>query len=395
MFDILCFANDWSAPPTSKHQVMRRLAGPNRVLWIEGSGMRVPDVRRGRDVRRILRKLRSFVNPSHAVSPGLRVYSPPTIPLPGSPIAQAINAWLYRTTLRRELRRGGLSPTPIIWTYLPHIEPLLRRLPRQLLIYHCVDRWSAFEDYDAELMDRLEAQLCRQADLIFASAQDLAEKCAQYNSNVHYIPHGVDVAHFASALEGNELPDDLAGIPAPRVGFFGLLHEWVDVELIRALAERLPYSFVLIGDAKTKLEPLRGLPNVFHLGSRPYATLPSYCRGFQAAIVPFRRNELTRSVNPIKLREYAAAGLPVVSTDLPEVARCGEIATCARDVDSWVAALREAVTRGADTTERRRQSDRVRAHDWSAVTSTMSELMAAEIARREHEPAAALCTLDA
>jgi glycosyltransferase involved in cell wall biosynthesis len=181
------------------------------------------------------------------------------------------------------------------------------------------------------------------------------------------------------------VPDDLRAIPEPRVGFFGLIHEWVDLELIGQLAERLPYSFVLIGDSKTKLERLQGLANVYHLGRRPYSTLPEYCRGFQAAIVPFRRSALTQSVNPIKLREYAAAGLPVVSTDLPEVRRCGDIAACASELDAWVAALRVAVTRGGDQRERRKQSERVRTQDWSVIADRMAQLVleAAQPALRE------------
>jgi glycosyltransferase involved in cell wall biosynthesis len=164
-------------------------------------------------------------------------------------------------------------------------------------------------------------------------------------------------------------------IPEPRIGFFGLIHEWVDLDLIRALAERLPYSFVLIGEAKTGLGPLSGLSNVFHLGRRPYATLPEYCAGFDAAIVPFRQNTLTRSVNPIKLREYAAAGLPVVSSDLPQVRRCSDIAACATDVESWITALRAAVVKGRDRVARREQSERVRAQDWSGISDRMTELL--------------------
>src|SRR6185503_9649713 len=289
---------------------------------------------------------------------------------------RALNARLYRVTLRRELRRLGLSSTPLIWTYLPHIAPLIRDMPRGLLIYHCVDRWSEFEDYDGALMNRLEAELCRSADLVFASAEDLADRCREYSANVHYLPHGVDYAHFARALEEGPIPADLAAIPEPRVGLFGLIHEWVDVDLIRALAERLPYSFVLIGESKAPLDALRGVGNVVHLGRRPYESLPDYCRGFQAAIVPFRRTALTRSVNPIKLREYAAAGLPVVSTDLPEVVRCGDIATCASDVDSWVAALRRAVERGGDQAERRKQSEHVRGQDWGELSRRMADLVA-------------------
>ena len=391
-FDIVCFANDWSADPTSKHQLMRRLAASNRVLWVEGAGMRKPDLRRGRDWRRLLRKARGFLAPARSALPGLSVYAPPAVPLPGSRIARAINARLYRLTVRRELRRLGLSPAPVIWTYLPHIAPLIRAMPRRLLVYHCVDRWSAFEDYDAPLMERLEAELCRDADLVFASAEDLAASCRQYNSHVHYIPHGVDYAHFVGALDRRPLPDDLPDIPEPRVGFFGLIHEWVDLDLIRQLAERLPYSFVLIGDAKRNLGPLRDLPNVFHLGRKPYAMLPDYCRGFQAAMVPFRHTALTRSVNPIKLREYAAAGLPVVSTDLPEVRRCDDIATCATSIDSWVGALRAAVARGADEGERRKQSERVRAQDWLAVSQRMADLVA-EAAQRSRRESVAAATL--
>jgi glycosyltransferase involved in cell wall biosynthesis len=389
-FDIVCFANDWSADPTSKHQLMKRLAASNRVLWVEGGGMRKPDLRRGGDWRRLMRKARAFMAPARSALPGLSVYCPPAVPLPGSRAARAINARLYRFTLRRELRRLGLSPAPVIWTYLPHIAPMIGAMPRRLLVYHCVDRWSAFEDYDAALMERSEAELCRRADLIFASAEDLAERCRRYNPHVHYIPHGVDFAHFARALDQWDLPDDLRDIRQPRVGFFGLIHEWVDLDLIRQLAERLPYSFVLIGDAKSKLQALQGLRNVYYLGRKSYAILPDYCRGFQAAIVPFRRTPLTQSVNPIKLREYAAAGLPVVSTHLPEVRRCGDIATCATDVDSWVTALRDAVARGTDDAERRKQSERVRAQDWSAIADRMSDLVVEAMQRTRREEAVAV-----
>jgi glycosyltransferase involved in cell wall biosynthesis len=91
--------------------------------------------------------------------------------------------------------------------------------------------------------------------------------------------------------------------------------------------------------------------------------------------VPFRQSALTQSVNPIKLREYAAAGLPVVSTDLPEVRKCGDIAMCAADVDSWVAAVRQAVARGGDETERRKQAERVRGQDWALIAAEMADLV--------------------
>lgn len=377
--DIVCFANDWTADPTSKHQLMKRYAAANRVLWVEASGMRRPNLASRDDLGRIVLKARSFFAPARPERPGLHAYSPPALPLPGSVVADRLNARLYRATLRREMRRIGMGPNPLVWIYVPHVAPWIRGLPRGGLVYHCVDRWSAFSDYDAAHMAACEAEICRQADLVLASAEDLAERCRQYRPDVHYVPHGVEHDHFAAALATGAIPADIADLPEPRVGFFGLLHDWVDLDLIGHLADRMACSFVLIGATNQDLGPLLARPNVRHLGRRPYAELPAYCRGFAAAIVPFRISELTLSVNPIKLREYAAAGLPVVASDLPEIRRCGEIATCATGVDAWEAALREAVRHGADPAWRRAQSERVRMEDWGAVAERVGELVDAAV----------------
>jgi glycosyltransferase involved in cell wall biosynthesis len=238
-----------------------------------------------------------------------------------------------------------------------------------------VDRWSAFRDYGRERMTAWEMQLLSEADVVLASAADLVVHCERHSQRVQYVPHGVDVTHFAAALEQGPLPEELREIPEPRVGFFGLIHEWIDLRLIRQLADRTGYSFVLIGEARVDIGELRSHPRIFPLGRRPYERLPEYCRGFQAAMIPFRTNSLTRSVNPIKLREYAAAGLPVVSSDLPEVRRCSDVAFCADDVDSWVKGLNEAVERGGDVHERHAQADRVRSQDWSAVCKQIGEII--------------------
>jgi glycosyltransferase involved in cell wall biosynthesis len=373
--DIVCFANDWTADPTSKHQVMRRLAERNRVLWIEAAGMRRPRLGSAKDLARLGRKARSFLAAPRQRLPALWSYSPPSLPLPTSGFASRLNRLLYHRAVRRQLRRLALSAAPISWVYAPHVAPWLRGLPRKMLVYHCVDRWSAFQEYDADQMARCEAELCRTADLVLASAEDLAERCRAYGADVHYVPHGVEHAHFASALVPGPLPVDLQSIPEPRVGFFGLIHEWVDTDLIALLADRLPYSYVLIGDSNQDLRPLLERPNVFHLGRKPYAELPAYCRGFAAAMVPFRVSELTRSVNPIKLREYAAAGLPVVATDLPEIRRCADIAAVVTGPAEWQDALRSAVVRGGNREERLAQSARVADQDWDRVCERIGDLV--------------------
>jgi glycosyltransferase involved in cell wall biosynthesis len=373
--DILCFANDWSTDPTSKHHILSRFAESSRVLWIESAGMRRPNLSSSQDLGRLMLKARKFVQPARQMLPTLHAYAPPTIPLPGSDVARVVNTRLYRWSIGRELRRLGMTQDPLIWVYGPHVAPLIRDMPRSFLLYHCVDKWSAFEGYDAAFMERCEAELCERADLVLASAEDLAERCRRYSSNVHYVPHGVDHAHFAKALQPGDLPDDLADIPAPRVGFFGLIHEWVDIELIAKLADILPYHFVVIGASNQDLSGLLQRTNVHVLGRKPFKSLPDYSRGFDAAIVPFRMTDLTKSVNPIKLREYAAAGLPVVSTGLPEVVKCADIVRIADGVDGWVQALRAAVVDGADPLWRAAQSARVLGDDWSAVARRINGLI--------------------
>jgi glycosyltransferase involved in cell wall biosynthesis len=372
---IVCFANDWTADPTSKHHLMRRFAATNRVLWVESPGMRTPRLTQGKDLRRIGAKLRTLGRAAERRLENLYVCAPPTLPFPTSPLARGVNGWLYRRAIRRELGRLRFDPRPIVWAFAPHVAPAIPGLNRRLLVYYCVDRWSAFADYEAGVMGALEADLCGAADVVIASAQDLADHCRQYNNRVHYVPHGVDVEHFGRALEPGPLPPELDSIPEPRVGFFGVLHEWVDVELIATLARRTPFHYVLLGEVWTDLAPVAGLPNVHVLGRQPYDRLPDYCRGFQAGIVPFRMNALTRSVNPIKLREYAAAGLPVVSSALPEVVRAGDIVDCPRSEDEWVAAVTRAVERGRSAAERRQQAERVRDLGWPATAAHIGDIL--------------------
>ena len=379
---IVCFANDWTADRTSKHHLMRQFAATNRVLWIESPGMRTPRLHQAKDLRRIGAKLRTLGRPAEQRLDNLYVCAPPTLPFPGNRLAQRANGWLYRRSIRRELRRLALDVDPIVWSFVPHVARAIPGLRRRLLVYYCVDRWAEFADYQATVMTALEADLARAADVVIASAQDLADHCRQYNAEVHYVPHGVDIEHFGRALEAGPLPAELTSIPEPRVGFFGVLHEWVDIDLIAALARRTPFHYVLLGEVWTDLAPLAGLPNVHVLGRQPYERLPDFCRGFQAGIVPFRMNALTQSVNPIKLREYAAAGLPVVSSALPEVVRAGAFVDCPRSEDEWVAAVSRAVERGCRVTERHQQAERVREQGWPATATRIGEILEAKLAER-------------
>lgn len=317
---IVAFANDWATDPTSKHHVMRLLSEHTDVLWVESSGMRAPSVARAGDLRRVATKLRRMTGGTRRALPRLTVLSPPSVPLPSSPVARSLNARLYAGSVRRALAGMGNPAPPLLWVYTPTIARYLPQLRRSGLVYHCVDRWWAFEEYDPAEMRACHEILCREADHVFASAKALEDDCRQFTNRVTYLPHGVQWEHFRTAVTA--APPRPADLPASEsvVGFVGMIDTWVDQDLLVALARRIaPAQVVLVGHARVDTSRLEAEPNIHLLGRKPFAELPAYLAAFDVALIPFAMNELTTAVNPIKLREYLSAGVPVVTTALPEI----------------------------------------------------------------------------
>src|SRR5207253_7113681 len=166
-----------------------------------------------------------------------------------------------------------------------------------------------------------------------------------------------------------------AGLARPVIGFFGLLAEWIDLELLAAIARRRPHwTLLLLGKATVDTGTLRALPNVRLLGQKPYEALPAYCRAFDVGLIPFRIDELTVRANPLKLREYLAAGLPVVSTDLPEVARYDGLVRMADGVEAFTAAIADALReRSAGMAQRRVNA--MMDERWEARVAELSALI--------------------
>jgi glycosyltransferase involved in cell wall biosynthesis len=377
---IICISQDWQGIPTSKTHIMRILAKKNRVLWVNSIGMRRPTGSRA-DLQLMITKLRRSLAGCQEVEPNLFVMDPLVIPLPGVALADWLNAGLLATALRRLCRRHGFEQ-PLLWTFRPHVSKLVGRLGERMVIYHCVDEYSAYFGVPREAFIRMEQDLIRRAHVVFTSAEKLSEERRSLNQHTYYIPHGVDVAHFARALDpSTEVPADMRELPHPVIGFFGLLAHWVDLDLIQALATARPlWSFVLIGEgarynATTVLQPLRGVPNIHLLGQKPYSMLPEYCRGFDVGIIPFRKNDLTVRANPLKLREYLAAGLPVVSTPLPEVARYNGLVHLADGAEAFIAAIETALDQRSEAMARRRV-EAMRTEGWEARVAEMSAIIA-------------------
>ena len=344
--DLICFCNDWDGDPLSKKQIVTRLAAKNRILWVNSTGNRNPTVS-AHDFRRAFTKVIAFLRGCRTVADNISLFSPLVIPFHGNKLARNINQKLLAWSLRRALRKLKFS-RPITLTFVPSSADVAGNLGEETIIYYCVDEYSQFSGTDAKAILRMEQRLIEKSDLVVVSAGKLMESKQGHNPNTHLITHGVDVAHFRKAcFPETVVPADIAHIKGPIVGFFGLIADWVDLEVIRAMAVARPqWSFVLIGEVRTDISRLKEMPNVHFPGRRPYATLPAYCKAFDVAVLPFVWNELTLAANPLKMREYLAAGLPLISTPLPEVMRLKHLVRMARTPDEYLAHIEQLIVSG-------------------------------------------------
>ena len=362
---VICFAKDWSEDPTSNNHVMTELSKFGRVLWLNSVSTRRPSLTSGRDVGKIFKKLAGFFRGATRINDTFWVFTPLVLPLPHSRWAAAVNRFVLAWTLRVLRWRLGLKKDFQLWTFLPTVNDYIRSLGGSVLVYYCTDEWSKFNYVNGSRVADDERRLCERADIVFATARGLVESKGRWNSETHHAPHGVDHELFSKALDSSlPVPADIQSLKRPLIGFYGTLQDWVDLELIAYLAGRRPeWSIVLIGTALVDLAPILKFPNVHYLGRKPHDMLPGYCKEFSVGMLPQKVNQLTLHMNPIKLREYLCAGLPVVSVALPEVVAYSHLCSVARTYQEFEAAVALAIS--TDSAEKRRQrSDLMKTETW-------------------------------
>jgi glycosyltransferase involved in cell wall biosynthesis len=385
---IICFSKDWSEDPTSNHHVLVELARTRRVVWLNSIATRTPKLASGRDLRKIVNKLKGFARGPVNVTEDLWVYTPLVLPFPHSRLARSANAEILRATIWGLRKRLGIQDFEL-WTFLPNVGDYVGTLGEKLCVYYCIDEWSQFSYIDEAAMVRTEERLVDKADVVFASAASLADSKRARNPRTFLAPHGVDHALFATALDpATVVPEDVAALPHPVIGFYGTLQDWVDYQLIAWLAERhKDWSFALIGQVLADVGPLfKGgakQPNVHLFGRKPHAALPAACKGFDVGIIPYLLGERMKTVNPLKLREYLSAGLPVVSTAVPEVLRYAELCHVARDREEFERGIIRALGEGSPEARRRRSAS-MAGETWAARVAQVRRTVD-EIAKQRKE----------
>ena len=389
--DVVCISSiDWDFIWQGHQQIMSTLAAHgNRVLFIENTGVRSP---RLRDLPRLKHRVTRWWRSTKGFRQerdGLYVFSPLIVPLPYSRVARWLNRALLMRALRRWMRTERFS-RPIVWTFLPTplARDLLYLLEPGLSVYYCIDDLASSSP-QARKIGPHEERLLRQVDLVFVTSEKLRQRASRFAERVHLFPFAVDFGKFEAARTGGTpLPADLKDLPRPIVGYVGGVHQWVDQALIAEAARLMPEaSFVLVGPIQTDVTELRASRNVHLLGGRPHDEIPSYVKGFDVAIVPYRLSEYTAHVYPTKLNEYLAMGVPVVATDLPEIRRFnaehGDAVAVAGGSVEFVRAMRAEIGKTSpDEVERR--IDVARENSWDSRIARMSLLIEERLfAKRE------------
>ncbi|HEU0179484.1 MAG TPA: glycosyltransferase [Blastocatellia bacterium] len=367
--DMLCFSHDWNGDPLSKTHLMRLMARENRVLWVNSIGYRTPTASKA-DLSRAFWKLAAAASPLREVEPNIFALNPLAIPAYGNPGVRAFNRRFLRWQVKRAMRRLRFKRA-INWVFNPAASVIAGELGEEMVIYYCVDEYMAFTGVDSKALGELERRLMRRSDLVIVSSDQLYQSKAPFNPRTALVRHGVDYAHFRRALDAETIvPEEIANLPRPVIGFFGLIADWVDVGLMASVAERFSTgSLVALGKATTDVSSLERLPNVHLLGRAPYSALPAYCKGFDVALMPFRVNELTLNANPLKAREYLAAGLQVVSTAIPEVEAIGGC-RIGRDHESFLFEVEQALLDPGPSAGR---SEAMRGESWEARLDKIRE----------------------
>jgi hypothetical protein len=367
----IVFGDDWGAHPSTTQHLVLNLPKEDAVIWVDSIGMRKPRLRRV-DLERLWGKARGFFDSS---APKAALYAgsvgsfhhirPRVIPWHDKPAAVRFNQGQLRRAIADGMERLSMHD-PVLLASYPAVLLYLDAIPHRKLVYLRLDDYSIYPGVDPELVQRTEPGMLDRADAIIATARALTPT-GENARKAHYLPQGVHFDHFASTAL--EIP------PGKVLGFFGTLADWLDYDLVSAVAKAAPdWELHFVGKVEYVPASLAKLANVRLFPAVPFGQLPEIVSHWRAAWIPFQLNSLTQGVNPLKIWEYLAAGLPTQCTPLPEVAPLREqvlITADAASITRWLTDILRTDTRET----RRARRDSVRNDSWRSRAAALRRIL--------------------
>jgi glycosyltransferase involved in cell wall biosynthesis len=340
--DIIIFNDDWGRYPSTLQHVARVLMkNNNRIFWVGSLGLRRPKINLS-DINRALKKImkiftRSAEIAKNEITPVL--IFPFVIPFHDFRIIRFLNAIFISRAVKKVLFRHQAA-SPILITSAPVTDQLIGRLGESSSFYYCVDDYSSMDGAFKSIAE-LEKKLVAKVDGVFAVSDYLFKTRKSPKGQTYYAPQGVETDHFKKT---DDLAPQVKDLAKPVIGFFGLISEWIDLEVIYDCVSHYPdYTFLLIGKTVRDLSRFLDSKNFTYLGAVDYKDLLKYASVFDVGLIPFELNDVSIASNPLKLLEYFSLGIPVVSSNLPEVCKFNDLVFVAKDRTDFVQLIKTAV----------------------------------------------------
>ncbi len=362
--DWIVFGDDWGIHPSTTQHLMLNVPKSDKVIWFDSIGMRTPELNFN-DLSRIGNKLKNLLN-SKPDGQERRLYQgslqhflniqPRVIPLHRNPIAQSFNKKSLGKSATLALKNLAAQDS-VLLTVSPVLSLYKDSIPHNKLVYLRLDVYDQYPGCDPILVKETEAEIYEKADAIVVTAESLRPG-EPYEDKTYYLPQGVQYDHFTKVSlqpKGKKI-----------LGFFGTLSEWIDYDLIEQVAKRSPdWELEFIGKVDYLPEKIRSIPNIKLIDKVPFDELPNLISNWTAAWIPFVINELTLAVNPLKIREYLAAGLASHSTPMPEIKPLADHVMISHDANEIVNWMKECHLQDSYENREKRRLD-VKTHSWES-----------------------------
>ena len=372
--DIIIFNDDWGRyPSTLQHIAKVLLKNNNRVFWIGSLGLRKPKINLS-DLKRALQKIVKifFKSKKNKIISGIEpiLVHPFVLPFHDFQFIRVLNKFFITKKIKKTLKKYG-SENPIIVTSAPISDFVIGELGETCSIYYCLDDYSSMEGA-FKVIPFLEKKLIEKVDGIFAVSDFLYQSRKSNKKNIFLIQQGVELNHFHKT---EQLADEVKYLKRPVIGFFGLISEWIDLDLIYKCTKKYSeYTFVIIGKTILNFSHFDDCKNFVYLGPIEYRDLPKYASVFDVGIIPFQLNKVTVAANPLKLLEYFSLGIPVVSTNLPEVKKFDNLVYIAENDDEFIRFIEIAVSDNLHERNQKRIYE-AKKYSWESVTENIFDIV--------------------
>jgi UDP-galactopyranose mutase len=377
----------WDGMWKNRHQLMSRFAAEMPVLYVE-PWVRLRYLRRNSLKLLVQRDARPPVGAAEPIA-NLSIYhSPPTRPVSGSGLIGPWTANRWLAGVRAAAADIGIR-RPILWLSLPEMGFAAGRMNELMSIYHAVDEYGGYARQTADKQRRLwarEEKILDAVDMTIVVSPELAKSKRKEGRDVHIVENAVDFDRFSHAARERCIPGDLADVPAPRLGYSGLIGQRLNLDLLLRTAETRPdWSLVLIGKVDEtgcadRLRRLRALDNVYFLGQKAVTEVPAYIAGLDTGLLPYTLNLETENISPLKMYEYFAAGIPVVSTPIPAALRLRDFLAIASTDEEFIKRCEESLI--ADDDARRRRIDHAGRNTWDDRVDEVRSLLQSHLSSR-------------